>query len=103
MYVLQSGKSRVTVHDAHGKHTSTIDLSLNTQGQRQRVNSIALGPAGELVYTETTTGTVCTLNSQLQIKNQLGAQTHYGKPVAALYIAQGRNVHPLLSGFVNLA
>ncbi len=103
MYVLQSGKSRVTVHDAAGKHTSTLDLSRNAQGQRQKVTGIALGPTGDLVYTELTTGTVCTLNSQGQIKSQLSAQTHYGKPVAALYIAQGRNAQPLLSGFVNLA
>jgi DNA-binding beta-propeller fold protein YncE len=103
MYVLQSGKSRVTVHDAAGNHTSTLDLSRNAQGKRQQVNAIALGPTGELVYTELSTGTVCTLNSQGQIKSQLSAQIHYGKPVAALYIAQGRNAQPLLSGFVNLA
>lgn len=103
MYVLQSGNSRVTVHDAQGKHTSTIDLSRNAQGKHQRVNAIALGPTGELAYTELTTGTVCTLNRQGQIKSQLSAQTHYGKIVAALYIAQGRNAKPLLSGFVNLA
>jgi DNA-binding beta-propeller fold protein YncE len=103
MYVLQSGNSRVTVHDGQGKHTSTIDLSRNAQGKPQKVTAIALGPSGELVYTELSTGTVCTLNSQGQIKSQLSAQTHFGKPVAALYIAQGRNAQPLLSGFVNLA
>jgi tripartite motif-containing protein 71 len=103
IYVLQSVKSVVTVHDAQGKHLRSLDLSRNPQGQRQRVNAIALGPAGELVYTEITTGTVCTLGSQGQVKSQLSAQTHFGKSVAARYVAQGRNAQPLLSGFVNLA
>jgi DNA-binding beta-propeller fold protein YncE len=103
IYVLQSVNSVVTVHDAGGNLTRSLNLSLNTQGKRQRVSSIALGPAGELVYTETTTGNVVTLNSQGQITSQRSAQIHYGKPVAARYIAQGRNAQPLLSGFVNLA
>jgi DNA-binding beta-propeller fold protein YncE len=103
IYVLQSIKSVVTVHDSQGNYLRSLDLSRNAQGKRQRVNAIALGPAGELVYTEITTGTVGTLGSQGQITSQLSAQTHYGKPVAARYIAQGRNAQPLLSGFVNLA
>lgn len=103
IYVLQSVKSVVTVHDAQGNYLRSLDLSRNPQGQRQRVSAIALGPTGDLVYTETTTGSVCTLGSQGQVKSQLSAQTHYGKPVAARYVAQGRNAQPLLSGFVNLA
>ena len=103
IYVLQSVKSVVTVHDSQGNHLRSLDLSRNPQGKRQRVNAIALGPVSELVYTEISTGTVCTLGSQGQITTQRSAQTHYGKPVAARYIAQGRNAQPLLSGFVNLA
>ncbi len=103
IYVLHLVISLVTVHDSRGKHLRSIDLSRNAQGKRQRVNAIALGPNSELVYTETTTGSVATLNSQGQITSQRSAQTHYGKPVAARYIAQGRNAQPLLSGFVNLA
>jgi DNA-binding beta-propeller fold protein YncE len=103
IYVLQSVSSIVTVHDAQGNLLRSLDLSRNAQGKRQRVDAIALGPTGDLVYTEITTGTVCTLGSQGQVKSQLSAQTHYGKPVAARYIAQGRNAQPLLSGFVNLA
>jgi NHL repeat len=103
IYVLQSVKSIVSVHDAQGNHLRSIDLSRNPQGQRQRVSAIALGPTGDLVYTETTTGSVCTLGNQGQVKSQLSAQTHYGKPVAARYVAQGRNAQPLLSGFVSLA
>jgi NHL repeat len=103
IYVLQSVISLVTVHDAQGKQLRSLNLARNAQGKRQFVSAIALGPTGELVYTETTTGTVATLNSQGQVKNQLSAQTFYGKPVAARYIAQGRNAQPLLSGFVHLA
>jgi DNA-binding beta-propeller fold protein YncE len=103
IYVLQSIRSVVTVHDSQGNYLRSLDLSRSALGKRQRVNAIALGPASELVYTETTTGTVCTRGSQGQITSQRSAQTHYGKPVAARYIAQGRNAQPLLSGFVNLA
>lgn len=103
IFVLQSGKSRVTVFDASGRLLRTHELSRNSQGRRQQVNGIALDPVGDLVYTEGTKGTVCTLTAQGQMKSQLGGLTQFGKPVSARHVAQGQNPQPVLSGFVNLA
>jgi glucose/arabinose dehydrogenase len=104
MYVLQGGKSLVTVYTSAGVQTQQFDLSKNAQGERQSISAIALSPAGVLYAADLAQGRIYLVAKDGSLTQQATPATASatGKPTAARYLAVGSGEQLHLSGFVTL-
>lgn len=104
IYVLQGGKSLVTVYTSAGVQTQQFDLSKTAQGQLQNISAIALSPAGVLYAADPAQGCVYLVAKDGSLTMQAIPTTisSAGKPTAARFVAVGSGEQLHLSGFVAL-